>query len=68
MSINSAIGASKYLSHACICLCFDRCGQVCKSWNEIIQQDKRASFRRRIHLSEVEAALEVGNVHISQYC
>lgn len=36
-----------------------RCGQVCKSWNEIIQQDKRARFKRRAHLSEVEAALEV---------
>lgn len=38
---------------------FNRCGQVCKSWNEIIQQDKRARFKRRAHLSEVEAALEV---------
>ena len=36
-----------------------RCGQVCKKWNEIIQQDKRASFKRRSHLSEMEAALEV---------
>ncbi|XP_070768741.1 F-box only protein 43 [Enoplosus armatus] len=42
-----------------------RCGQVCKSWNEIIQQDKRASFKRRSHLSEVEAALELGGaVHV----
>ncbi|XP_044063079.1 F-box only protein 43 [Siniperca chuatsi] len=42
-----------------------RCGQVCKSWNEIIQQDKRASFKRRSHLSEVEAALELsGSVHV----
>ncbi|KAM8735289.1 F-box only protein 43 isoform 1-T2 [Acanthopagrus schlegelii] len=41
-----------------------RCGQVCKSWNEIIQQDKRASFRRRNHLSEA-AALELGGaVHV----
>lgn len=38
---------------------FDRCGQVCKSWNEIIQQDKRARFKRRTHLSEVDAAFEV---------
>lgn len=38
---------------------FPRCGQVCKSWNEIIQRDKRARFKRRTHLSEVEAALEV---------
>ncbi|XP_047455713.1 F-box only protein 43 [Mugil cephalus] len=37
-----------------------RCGQVCKSWNHIIQQDKQASLRRRNHLSEVEAALELG--------
>nr|XP_046256639.1 F-box only protein 43 [Scatophagus argus] len=42
-----------------------RCGQVCKSWNEIIQQDKRASFQRRNHLSEVETALEHGGaVHV----
>ncbi|KAM9352977.1 F-box only protein 43 [Symphorus nematophorus] len=42
-----------------------RCGQVCKSWNEIIQQDKLASFKRRSHLSEVEAALELGGaVHV----
>ncbi|KAF1387398.1 hypothetical protein PFLUV_G00078280 [Perca fluviatilis] len=41
------------------------CGQVCKTWNEIIQQDKRASFKRRNHLSEVEAALELGGaVHV----
>ncbi|XP_026149330.1 F-box only protein 43 [Mastacembelus armatus] len=37
-----------------------RCGQVCKSWNEIIQQDKQTSFRRRSHLSEMEATLELG--------
>ncbi|XP_032375131.1 F-box only protein 43 [Etheostoma spectabile] len=36
------------------------CGQVCKTWNKIIKQDKRASFKRRSHLSEVEAALELG--------
>ncbi|XP_041843538.1 F-box only protein 43 [Melanotaenia boesemani] len=43
-----------------------RCGQVCKSWNETIQQDKQASSRRRNHLSEVEAALELGGaVHIA---
>uniref|UniRef100_A0A3Q1G945 F-box protein 43 n=1 Tax=Acanthochromis polyacanthus TaxID=80966 RepID=A0A3Q1G945_9TELE len=39
-----------------------RCGQVCKSWNQIIQQDKRASQRRRNHLSQVEHA---GAVHVS---
>ncbi|XP_070692176.1 F-box only protein 43 [Pempheris klunzingeri] len=39
-----------------------RCGQVCKSWNEIIRQDKQASFKRRAHLSEIEAALELGGV------
>ncbi|XP_029927403.1 F-box only protein 43 [Myripristis murdjan] len=40
-------------------------GQVCKSWNEIIQQDKQASHRRRLHLNEVEAALELGGaVHV----
>lgn len=41
-------------------VCFDRCGRVCKSWSQIIQQDKVASSRRRSHLSQVEAALEVG--------
>ncbi|XP_054477380.1 F-box only protein 43 [Anoplopoma fimbria] len=41
------------------------CGRVCKRWNEIIQQDKRASFKRRNYLSEVEAALELGGaVHV----
>lgn len=35
---------------------------MCKSWSDIIQQDKRASLRRRSHLSEVEATPEVGNV------
>uniref|UniRef100_UPI0037E7B934 F-box only protein 43 n=1 Tax=Semicossyphus pulcher TaxID=241346 RepID=UPI0037E7B934 len=37
-----------------------RCGQVCKSWNEIIQQDKQSSFKRGNHLSKVEAAIELG--------
>ncbi|XP_059194524.1 F-box only protein 43 [Centropristis striata] len=42
-----------------------RCGQVCKTWNEIIQQDKLASFKRRSHLSELKAALELGGtVHV----
>ncbi|KAM9852691.1 F-box only protein 43 [Aulostomus maculatus] len=36
-----------------------RCGQVCKSWNEIIQKDKQASIRRGIHLVELEASLEL---------
>ncbi|XP_070823308.1 F-box only protein 43 [Chaetodon trifascialis] len=41
------------------------CGEVCKSWNEIIQQDKQASFKSRNHLNEVEAALELsGAVHV----
>ncbi|XP_030605542.1 F-box only protein 43 isoform X2 [Archocentrus centrarchus] len=43
-----------------------RCGRVCKSWNQIIQQDKLASSRRRSHLSQVEAALEIGGiVHVN---
>ncbi|KAM3613708.1 uncharacterized protein V6R79_003923 [Siganus canaliculatus] len=42
-----------------------RCGQVCKNWNELIQQDKQARSKRRDHLSEVEAALEHGGpVHV----
>ncbi|XP_013768764.1 F-box only protein 43 [Pundamilia nyererei] len=35
-----------------------RCSCVCKSWNQILQQDKLASTMRRSHLSQVEAALE----------
>ncbi|KAM4568106.1 F-box only protein 43 [Fundulus diaphanus] len=48
--------------------CLYRCGLVCKSWKEIIQQDHLASLRRRIHLSELEEALErgVGVIHISE--
>lgn len=38
---------------------FTRCGQVCKSWNEVIQQDECAYLKRRTHLSEVDAGLEV---------
>ncbi|XP_042346186.1 F-box only protein 43 [Plectropomus leopardus] len=42
-----------------------RCGQVSKRWDEIIQQDKQASFKRRNYLSELEAALEhSGAVHV----
>ncbi|XP_035018720.1 F-box only protein 43 isoform X2 [Hippoglossus stenolepis] len=42
-----------------------RCGQVCKSWSEIIRQDKRAAFRIRSYLSEVTASLELsGAVHV----
>ncbi|XP_061574177.1 F-box only protein 43 [Cololabis saira] len=37
-----------------------RCTWVCKGWNEIIQQDKQASSRRRSHLRKVEAAVELG--------
>lgn len=38
---------------------FGRCGQVSRSWSEIIQQDKRARLKRRFHLREVEAAIQV---------
>ncbi|KAF7650884.1 hypothetical protein LDENG_00119290 [Lucifuga dentata] len=42
-----------------------RFAQVCKSWNEIILQDKEASSRRRIHLRDVAAALQLGSaVHV----
>uniref|UniRef100_A0A665TNY1 F-box protein 43 n=1 Tax=Echeneis naucrates TaxID=173247 RepID=A0A665TNY1_ECHNA len=34
-----------------------RCGQVCKSWKDIILQDKQANFRRRTHLSNLKATL-----------
>ncbi|CAJ1061453.1 F-box only protein 43 [Xyrichtys novacula] len=39
-----------------------RCALVCRSWNEIIQQDKQASLKRRSHQSKVEAADELGGV------
>ncbi|XP_004560093.3 F-box only protein 43 [Maylandia zebra] len=43
-----------------------RCSCVCKSWNQILQQDKLASTMRRSHLSQVEAALELGAaVHVA---
>lgn len=32
---------------------------MCKSWNDIIQQDKCARSKRRTHLSEVDAGREV---------
>ncbi|XP_034384854.1 F-box only protein 43 isoform X2 [Cyclopterus lumpus] len=35
------------------------CGEVCTSWKEILQQDKRASLKRRNYVSEVEAALKL---------
>lgn len=38
--------------------CIHRCGQVCKSWKEIIQQDKQACFRRRSYLSELNSSVE----------
>ncbi|KAJ3598173.1 hypothetical protein NHX12_001686, partial [Muraenolepis orangiensis] len=42
-----------------------RFGQVCPSWIEIIGQDRRASGRRKSHLSELEAAQEQsGAVHV----
>nr|XP_057909385.1 F-box only protein 43 [Doryrhamphus excisus] len=40
--------------------CINRCGHVCKGWEEIIQQDKQARFRRESHRLEVEASREVG--------
>ncbi|XP_049585816.1 F-box only protein 43 [Syngnathus scovelli] len=45
-----------HLSAECVC----RCGQVCKDWDEIIQQDKQAHSRRTIYQSEVETAQENG--------
>ncbi|CAL9705264.1 unnamed protein product [Knipowitschia caucasica] len=40
--------------------CIYSCGRVCKSWMEIIQQDRRASFRGSRHLSELNSSLEQG--------
>ncbi|XP_072317520.1 F-box only protein 43 [Eucyclogobius newberryi] len=42
--------------------CIYRCGRVCKSWKAIIQQDRRASFKRRSHLGELNSSLEQGPV------
>lgn len=41
-------------------------GQVCKSWNEIIQWDKQASIKRRNYRSELETSLEV-NVDVFRH-
>ncbi|KAM4633845.1 F-box only protein 43 [Polymixia lowei] len=42
-----------------------RFGQVCKSWNEMILQDKQASCRRRLHLNDLDDALKLGGaVHV----
>ncbi|XP_056901432.1 F-box only protein 43 [Takifugu flavidus] len=40
-----------------------RCGQVCKSWSEVVQQDEGACLKRRTHLMEVDAGLESGGAH-----
>ncbi|XP_077455922.1 F-box only protein 43 [Stigmatopora argus] len=39
--------------------CIYRCGQVCKHWNEIIQNDKQAHLKREIHRGAVKGALEL---------
>ncbi|XP_036071808.1 F-box only protein 43 [Oryzias melastigma] len=41
-----------------------RLGQVCKSWNQIVQQDKPASLKRRNYRIDLEASVELGTVHI----
>ncbi|XP_038841812.1 F-box only protein 43 [Salvelinus namaycush] len=42
-----------------------RVGQVSRSWNEVIVQDKVSSRRRRHYLMDVKAALELGSaVHV----
>ncbi|XP_077431987.1 F-box only protein 43 isoform X2 [Vanacampus margaritifer] len=38
--------------------CVHSCGQVCKDWNEMIQQDKQTRLKREIYRREMEAALE----------
>ncbi|XP_017164936.1 F-box only protein 43 [Poecilia reticulata] len=49
------------------CPQFHRCSLVCRSWNEIIEQDHQASLRRRIHLSELEdLQYGVGVLQISE--
>ncbi|PWA32387.1 hypothetical protein CCH79_00011980, partial [Gambusia affinis] len=47
--------------------CLYRCGLVCRSWNEIIEQDHQASLRRIIHLSELDdLQYGVGVLQISE--
>uniref|UniRef100_A0A3B3WCC3 ZBR-type domain-containing protein n=1 Tax=Poecilia mexicana TaxID=48701 RepID=A0A3B3WCC3_9TELE len=47
--------------------CLYRCSLVCRSWNEIIEQDHQASLRRRIHLGELEdLQYGVGVLQISE--
>lgn len=38
--------------------CIYRCGKVCRSWKSIVRQDRRASFKRRSYLSELNNSLE----------
>ncbi|XP_055084087.1 F-box only protein 43 [Periophthalmus magnuspinnatus] len=46
--------------------CIYRCGKVCKSWKGIIKQDRRASFKRRSHLSELNSSLEGAVSHVPE--
>lgn len=43
-----------------------RCSQVCKSWNDIVQQNECARLKRRTHLSEVDAGREVRFILLSE--
>lgn len=40
---------------------------MCKSWNEVIQQDECAYSKRRIHRSEADAGLEVRFTLLAQH-
>lgn len=46
--------------------CIYRCGNVCKSWKGIIRQDRRASFKRRSHLSELNNSVEDVVSHVPE--
>ncbi|XP_077577084.1 F-box only protein 43 [Stigmatopora nigra] len=46
--------------------CIYRCGQVCKDWNDIIQNDKQAHLKREIYCGAVTGALELfGNGYLA---
>lgn len=46
--------------------CIYRCGRVCRSWKSIVRQDRRASFKRRSYLSELNNSLEDVGSHVPE--
>nr|XP_055067654.1 F-box only protein 43 isoform X1 [Misgurnus anguillicaudatus]XP_055067655.1 F-box only protein 43 isoform X1 [Misgurnus anguillicaudatus] len=43
-----------------------RFGQVSEDWNDIISEDRKASYRRKCHIKELKVAIETGRLaHVS---